>query len=213
MCNAVVVFCATVLVGTAPAQTTSPESSKLVRITGRLVDPDGRPVIFVVQLFRIDPDGLKVEAAADRTREDGTFTLLATPAKYEISLGDGMKTPPKMVDTGSGKDIDVGDMLFQYCATVGTSPSRPPTKEFVGDLKREQIVIEPQVAVDPYGPGYDLPPALFKPDVNGSVSSIMATLPTELPVEKKKRRISPAGKRKMAEAQKKCWAAFYASKK
>jgi hypothetical protein len=57
------------------------------------------------------------------------------------------------------------------------------------------------------------PAKLGLPPLNGSVASIMATLPSKLPVEKKKRHISAAGKRKMAEAQKKRWAAFHAGKK
>lgn len=155
--RAIVAFCAAVLVGMALAQTTPDEATKTVRISGRLVYPDGSPVSFGVRLERLDQYG-RVEATATTSR-DGHFTLITVPGpKYMVSVGTGMKTPPKMVDTSGGKDIDVGDMVFEHCPAVGMSIPKPPsTTELIGDLKPEQIIIEPQEAVNPYRPVSDLP--------------------------------------------------------
>jgi hypothetical protein len=117
-------------------------------------------------MARIDPDGFK-DAGTAMAGRDGRFVLMAAPGyKYRISLAaGGMKTPPKTVDITSDKDSDVGDMVFEYCSTVSTSIPKPPTKsDPVGDLRPEQIVIEPQQSVNPYSPVFDLPPSNFKPN-------------------------------------------------
>ncbi|MGA2434192.1 MAG: hypothetical protein ABSG25_02800, partial [Bryobacteraceae bacterium] len=113
-----------------------------------------------------DPDGFKDEGTATAGR-DGRFTFMAAPGrKYRISLAaGGMKTPPNTVDTSSGKDVDIGDMVFEYCSAVSTSIPKPPTTtDLTGDLRPEQIVIEPQSSGNPYQPVGDLPPSTFKPD-------------------------------------------------
>lgn len=164
--RAIVAFCATVLFGIALAQTPANEPTKTVRISGRLVFPDGNPVSFGIRMARIDPDGFKDEGTAI-TGRDGRFSFMAAPGrKYRISLAaGGMKTPPKTVDTTSGKDVDVGDMIFEYCPAVSRSIPKPPaTSDLLGDLRPEQIVIEPQQAAHPYRPVADLPPAHFKPN-------------------------------------------------
>jgi hypothetical protein len=155
-----------VLFGIALAQTTPDEQTKTVHISGRLVFPDGNPASFRLRMDRIEPDRFKEEGTAVAGR-DGRFTFTAAPGrKYRISLAAwGMKTPPKRVDTSSGKDMDVGDMVFEYCSAVNMSIPKPPaTTELIGDLKLEQIVIEPQPPVNPYRPVADLPRSTFKPD-------------------------------------------------
>jgi len=164
----IVAFCAAVLIGSAPAQMPPDEPTKSVRISGRLVFPDGSPVSFGIRMARIDSDGFKDEGTTTVGR-DGRFTFMAAPdRKYRISLAaGGMKTPPKVVDATGGKDIDVGNMVFEYCPPV--SPvvvplflKRPATSDLVGDLRPEQIVIEPQHAGNAY-PVLSLPPTKFKP--------------------------------------------------
>jgi hypothetical protein len=165
-CRAIVGFCAVAVVGIALAQTTPDEPTKSVRISGRLVFPDGSPASFGIRMARIDPDGFKDEGTTTVGR-DGRFTFMAASGyKYRISLAaGGMKTPPKTVDNTTGKDIDIGDMIFEYCPTVSRSIPKPPTKsDSVGDLRPEQIIVEPQQSVNPYRPVADLPPSNFKPN-------------------------------------------------
>lgn len=162
-CRAILAFCATVLFGIAVAQT-APEPSKSVRISGRLVFPNGSPASFGIRMARIDPEGFK-DAGTAMAGGDGRFVFMAAPGfKYRISLAaGGMKTPPKTADITSGKDSDIGDMVFEYCPAVSTSIPKPPAKsDAVGDLRPEQIIIEPQQAVNSYLG--DLPPSNFKPN-------------------------------------------------
>lgn len=84
----------------------------------------------------------------------GVFTFLAeSNHKYRIWLGVGMKTAPRTVDTASREDIDVGDLVFEYCPPVNASAPKQPVSQpqLIGDFKLEQIVVEPQaLAYDPY---------------------------------------------------------------
>src|SRR6266478_5083871 len=107
ICRRTVAFCATLLLARVP-QTPPDEPTKSIHISGRLVSPDRRPVSFPVRLTRIDADGPKSDQTVT-TGPDGVFTFKAAPGKtYRIALAaEMMKTPPKMVDTTSGKDIDV----------------------------------------------------------------------------------------------------------
>ena len=163
--RAIVACCVAVLIGSLLAQTPPDEPRKSVHISGRLVFPDGSPVSFDVRLLRIDSDGPKDDVTAV-AGPDGRFTFTATPGhRYKIALAaGGMKTPPKTVDITSSKDIDVGDMIFEYCAAGSRSIPKPPaTSDLVGDLRPEQIVIEPQQAMNPY-PAFVLLPTDFKPN-------------------------------------------------
>ena len=146
ICRPTVAFCATVLFGRVLAQTPPDEPTKSIHISGRLVSPDRRPVSFPVRMTRIDADGPKSDETVT-TGPDGLFTFKAAPGKrYRIALAAGMmKTPPKIVDTTNGKDVDVGDMLFEYCPPVTMHIPKPPTApKLVGKLRLEQIVVEPQ---------------------------------------------------------------------
>jgi hypothetical protein len=164
--KAILASCVTVLFGIALAQTATDEPTKSVRISGRLVFPDGSPASFGIRMARIDPDGFKDEDTTTVGR-DGRFMFMAVLGyRYRISLAaGGMKTPPRTADITTSKDVDIGDMVFEYCPAVTTSIPKPPTvSELVGDLRPEQIVIEPQQPVNPYRPVADLPPANYKPN-------------------------------------------------
>lgn len=77
---------------------------------------------------------------------DGVFSFMVPGGpQYRISLGSGMKTAPKVVDTASGKDTDLGDMVFERCPTSDFAiPKAPATAPMTGKLRLDQILIEPQ---------------------------------------------------------------------
>jgi hypothetical protein len=141
--RAIGIISAALMITPALAQTTPVSPAKSVRISGRLVSPDGRPVSFGVQLSRSDDHRIEKTAIAGA---DGMFSfVVAAEQKYRISLGSGMKTPSKVVDTASGKDIDVGEVVFERCPGRDfTVPKSPATAPMIGSLKLDQIVIEPQ---------------------------------------------------------------------
>jgi hypothetical protein len=139
-----------VLAGVAFGQMKSDEPVKTVRISGRLVSPEGNPASFAVRISKMERDGPPNEITAISDGH-GLFTFLAeSHHKYRIWLGAGMKTAPKTVDTTSGTDIDVGDMIFEYCPAANFSIPKPPLSQpqLVGDLKSEQILIEPQTFME-----------------------------------------------------------------
>lgn len=131
--------------GTASTQVKSEQVINPVRITGRLIFPRGEPVSFPVSMAQIEPEGLTNITSA-QTDSNGTFTFLVAPArKYRIYLMEGFKTPPKTVDTSEGRDIDVGDMVFERCPPISPKTRQEPTSaRLIGDLQLEQIIIEPQ---------------------------------------------------------------------
>ena len=131
---------ATIFVAVSPPPVSPAQT---VRISGRLVSPDGRPVSFGVQLSRSDDQRIENSANAG---PDGIFSfVVAGGQKYRISLGSGMKTRSKVVDTASGKDIDVGDMVSEYCQGRDFTVPKPPANAPVsGNLELPQIIIEPQ---------------------------------------------------------------------
>lgn len=114
------------LSGVAFGQAKPEEPIKPAHISGRLVTLDGNPVSFPVRISKLDWDVPPNELTA-MADGHGVFTFLAeSNRKYKIWLGAGMKTAPRMVDTANGKDIDVGDLVFEYCPPVNASaPMRP----------------------------------------------------------------------------------------
>jgi hypothetical protein len=132
------------------AQNTVISTEKSVRISGRLVFPDGTPVSFGVQLSRRDDYRIDKAASAGA---DGVFSFVVPAGPiYRISLGYGMKTPSKVVDTSDGNDIDVGDMVFEYCQDRDFILPKPlATAPLSGNLELNQIVIEPQAVADDKG--------------------------------------------------------------
>jgi hypothetical protein len=131
-----------VLSGFGMAQTTPDEPSKSVRISGRLVSPDGLTVPAEVPIARIEPYGLESEETV-ATDSQGVFTFLGSSGKrYRMYLTDSWQ---KIVDTASGRDVDLGDLVIEKCAVVRFAiPKAPASPELLGDLRPEQIVIEPQ---------------------------------------------------------------------
>jgi hypothetical protein len=125
------------------AQITPVSPGKSVRISGRLVFPGAGPVSFGVQLSKSDDRRIERTAMAGA---DGIFSFVVPAGqKYRISLGSGMKTASKVVDTADGKDIDVGDMVFEYCPGRDFKlPKAPATAPMIGNLRLNQIVIELQ---------------------------------------------------------------------
>lgn len=77
----------------------------------------------------------------------GVFSFIVPAGnKYRISLGSGIKTASKTVDTATLKDVDVGDMVFEYCPPGRNFaiPKAPANAPMIGSLSLDQIAIEPQ---------------------------------------------------------------------
>lgn len=125
------------------AQNAHSVPAKSIRISGRLVFPDGRPVSYSVGIARIDPDGFK-EYRQTVSGGDGVFTFHAEPGhQYRITLDSSMKTERRTVDTSSNKDVDLGDMVFERCPPVTPQIRKNPASPVsTGNLKPEQIVID-----------------------------------------------------------------------
>lgn len=138
-----------VLLSPAIAQATLAAGPQLsVRISGRVVLPGGQPVGFHVRMAEVAPDGLKDEVATQADGQKGLFTFIGKPGTtYRIYLGSMYKTPPRTVDTGAGDDVDIGDLVLEYCPpTAGYRiPPKPPVSpQLAGDLQLDQIYVEPQ---------------------------------------------------------------------
>lgn len=166
-CWMVVAACATGLFGIPLAQSPTDEPSKTLHISGRLVDSNHNPVSLDLRMARWDPDGFKDERPPT-VGQDGRFTFLTAPSnKYRFYLPSawGVKSHPKIGDTSSGKDIDLGDVVVERCTLLSASSPQPPnTPVVIGDLKPEQVIIEPQESVNPYRSVADLPPSTYKPN-------------------------------------------------
>jgi hypothetical protein len=136
-----------VLSATGYGQAKPDEPIKPVHISGRVVFPGGGVESgFYVKIARIEPGG-PVSQPAVLIDSRGVFTFSGSlGATYRISLGPQVKTPAKMIQITSEKDVDVGDMAFEYCPDIHGAYAKPPTSPpvLIGNLKLEQIVIEPQ---------------------------------------------------------------------
>jgi hypothetical protein len=152
---------ATGLFSIVSAQTATDEPSKTVHISGRLVDPDGKPVSLDLRMARWGADGFKDERTT--VGGDGRFTFTTVPSqtyRFYLPTGWGVKTQANRVDTPRGKDIDLGDLIVERCPALSMSNPKPPSASvLISGLKPEQIIIEP------WQPGViDLPPSTFKPN-------------------------------------------------
>ncbi len=157
------------------AQTAPDKPAESVRISGRVIFPEGGPVSAYVRMARLESDGLTDEKSA-LTDEHGVFTFLGIPGnKYRIDLaGYGVRTR-KTVDASSGKDVDVGDIIFEKCPPVNfATPKAPTSPELTGNLNSEQIVIEPQQTVGGTRRGISIIESIV---VQGPGSNISADLP------------------------------------
>ncbi len=134
-----------VMSATGYGQAKPDEQTKPVHISGRVVFPGGG-ANFHVYIARIEPGG-PVSEPSVLTGSGGVFTFSGSlGVTYRISLGPQVKTPPKIVQITSEKDVDVGDMVFEYCPNIRGAYAKPPTSPpaLIGNLKLEQIVIEPR---------------------------------------------------------------------
>jgi hypothetical protein len=108
-----VIIAATVLPVAGLAQTTPDKPTASVRISGRVVFPDGNPVSVHVTIARIE-GGFLTHGRSVITDVHGVFSFIVEPGyQYRIHLrGYGIKNQ-KTADTTSGKDLDVGDLVFE----------------------------------------------------------------------------------------------------
>lgn len=134
-----------------PQGTPSKGVAKSVRISGRAISPDGGGVSIGVQMVRIASDGVTVESPVETVKAgpNGVFTFFGAPStQYRISR-ECVVTPTKDVFTGSGKNnVNVGNMVVNNRVPMAITVSVPPSSDLVADLTPEQIVTEPQKAVD-----------------------------------------------------------------
>ncbi len=138
-CNLVVSVCAAVLIFTVSAQTPRDAPARSVRVSGRVVPPNGGSVVIEVHFARVVSDGL-MDARKVTPGSDGLFSFLAAPNQhYRFAVLPGRLTQERMIDTGSGQDVDLGILVLKWGQPLDAS-SLP------GDLTPEQIVIEPQPA-------------------------------------------------------------------
>jgi hypothetical protein len=163
------------------AQTAPAKPAESVRISGRVVSSDGNPVSVAVTLARIEGKFL-THGSSVITDVHGVFSFMVEPGyQYRIHLrGYGIKNE-KTADATSGKDLDVGDLAFEKCVPSGPLMGKPPTAhDLVGDLRPEQIIIEPQngwssakmdlpesIYTESVGPGkdVDVPPCWTAPSL------------------------------------------------
>jgi hypothetical protein len=121
------------LPGAGFPQSTSGEPATGVHVTGRVTDARGRPLWSVaLYLSPLDP--------GDTTPPVLLFSPSGVPPKkYKFVVpGGAFKIRPATLDVGS-RDIDVGDIIVQ-----------PDVR---GDLKLEQIIVDPLVTTNFEGMG------------------------------------------------------------
>ena len=124
------------------------EEPKVVRIFGRAIQLNGSRAVRDVLVQRIEIDGPS-DVKSAYTNAQGMFSLLVPTGKtYRVWFGHNFKTPPKTVNAVAGEDIDLGDLVFEYCPIPHYSSPVPPTSilELKGKLKPNQIFIEKQKA-------------------------------------------------------------------
>jgi hypothetical protein len=162
--------CLAALTGSGLAQTVLPvDPTKSVRISGRLILPGGGRLINPIYIYmaEVGPDGLN-DGTSTSPDSRGLFTFFGRPGtKYRVYLGggyNGIKTPPRIVETADGKDVDVGEIVVENCSPwipQGATLRAPTSTELIGDLRLEQITIEPQQPLPPERlegwPGLTLP--------------------------------------------------------
>ena len=120
------------------------EEPKVVRIFGRSIQLNGSRAVRDVLVQRIEIDGPS-DVKSAYTNAQGMFSLLVPTGKtYRVWFGHNFKTPPKTVNAVAGEDIDLGDLVFEYCPIPHYSSPVPPTSilELKGKLKPNQIIIE-----------------------------------------------------------------------
>jgi hypothetical protein len=138
---------------TAYRQANPDEPAKSVQVSGRVVFPGGHVESGLsVQVEEIDPGGgTPNHPGPVITDTRGVFMFSGSlGATYCVSLGPGLgpsvQTPPKTIQITSEKAVDIGDMVFEKIPAIHGTYANPPTTPppLIGNLKLEQIVIEPQ---------------------------------------------------------------------
>jgi hypothetical protein len=112
-----------------------------IRISGRVVDPNGAPIANGGVALYLYGTGQLADAHAPDT--DGRFTLTCRPfSKYEFTATfQGLDiVPPKFIEV-AGADMDLGDIRL---SPTPDSPVRHPYIELKGELRLEQIIVDPQ---------------------------------------------------------------------
>jgi hypothetical protein len=128
----------------APAQNQTGSTATLVRISGRIIYPSGRPFTSFVSL-RPNGEG----AGAVRTNApdmNGRFSFTrCRPAQYllEVHVG-GFQWIRKVIDVRNGKSVDLGTITLQPCPTTGASGYRSPKLPAAGPaiaLRPDQVLV------------------------------------------------------------------------
>jgi hypothetical protein len=147
-------LCLLLLSGLGLAQTMLPaDPSRSVRISGRVVSPDGQPSNFGVGVGEIVPDGLRDWTQLSPDPSTGVFTFYGRPGtKYRFFLGAAYSTPRITADTASGKDVDLGDIVWRNSCPVGApQPRQVPEPSVSARRLLDEMIIEPQTPPLPRG--------------------------------------------------------------
>ena len=105
------------LVGVAFGQVESDEPVKFIRISGRIVNPDGAPI--PNQIVRQSTVGGQPEVSSVKTDQKGMFTFSAeTHVLYEVNLSVS-EAPPVFKGIGSieavdGESMELGNVVVQF---------------------------------------------------------------------------------------------------
>lgn len=125
-------------------QSQPPGAVKSVRISGRVVFPDGRQWPSApVQMAEVVPAGLS-DAVSVLADSKGVFQFDALAGKkYRIYLSVHGELSRKTVETARGTDVAIGDIIVRQCPAdlVSRQRGNPISVPF---LSLERIVIEPQ---------------------------------------------------------------------
>jgi hypothetical protein len=143
--RALLALSVTALLTAGPLRSQPAGTSKSVRISGRVVLPDGRPWPSApVAMAEVVPEGLTgaVRVTADSR---GAFKFAAVAGKkYRVYLRVHGELTRTTVETASGRDIAIGDMIVRECPSPSYDrrPKHPTAPTSVPPLTLKQIVIE-----------------------------------------------------------------------
>jgi hypothetical protein len=91
-----------------------------VKVTGRVIDIAGRPFRFGVPVSVTSPGPSDERRRITvRTAQDGRFSFGAAPSRtYKLEAEDGFKLSLDRVDSRTGNEIDLGDIVWQPAIPV-----------------------------------------------------------------------------------------------
>ena len=111
-----------------------PQEGPSVRISGRSIDLQGKPTIRVVRLAPLESGSFALEKEIIPDQQ-GFFDLnVLAGKKYRIWFGRYYKTAPKLVDALAGRDIELGDLVFENCPTENPRMVNPPASTVGGQM-------------------------------------------------------------------------------